>query len=304
MDEIFSPKMIAVLIAIMILLIGYALTLRKSSIDARFESLQKSNGLTKYLAALGQETAKILPEGAVKISRVRENSINGRIRRAGNPWGINAIEFVVLKIGCAVAGLVFGFVCYLAVKDYLTYIPWFVFVLAFGLLGYIYPDHVLSKKEAERTHAFRKELPEALDLLVISMSVSNSMEASMITITPLLKRGIVKDEFEIVCKDLEAGRGITSALQNLTERAPSPDIEAFVNVVIQAQSTGTDMTAALRRRAKTSRQEYIALLDTKIASLESKIMAMLTPTMVMALTIVAVAPSLQSIMGSLGGFSG
>lgn len=300
--EIFTPKLIALLVGLAIVLIGYALTMHRSSVDARFENLEKSKGMTRYLAALGQETAKILPDRIVHTSREKEGSINARIRRAGNPWGINAAEFIILKIGCAVAGIGLGAICYVAVKDYVTYLPWFVFVLAFGALGYIYPDHTLSKKANERIQAFRKELPEALDLLVISNSVSNSMEASLQTITPLLKRGIVKDEFEVVCKDLQAGRGLTSALTNLAERAPTPEIEAFVNVVIQAQTTGTDMTEALRRRSKTSRQEFIAMLDQKIASLETKIMAVLMPTMVMSLTVVAVAPSLQSILGSLGGF--
>lgn len=300
--EIFTPKLIALLVGLTIVLIGYALTMHKSSVDARFENLKKSQGMTRYLAVLGQETVKVLPDRIVHTSRVKEGSITARIRRAGNPWGINATEFVVLKIGCAVAGIVLGGVCYLAVKDYVKYVPWFVFILAFGALGYIFPDHTLSKKEEERVHAFRKELPRALDLLVISSSVSNSMESSFQTITPLLQRGIVRDEFEVVCKDLAAGRGLTASLTNLAERAPTPEIEAFVNVIIQAQTTGSDMTEALRRRSKTSRQEFIAMLDQKIASLETRIMAVLMPTMVMALTVVAVAPSLQSILGSLGGF--
>jgi pilus assembly protein TadC len=301
--DIFTPKLIALLVFIMIVLIGYAFTVRKSSIDARFSTLEKSKGMTKYLALLGQETVKIIPERVVKTNRVKEGSISARLRRAGNPWGVTVTEFLVLKIGACVAGILLGVFAYFAAKDYIS-IPAPVFILAFGAVGYIYPDHTLSKKEKERTIAFRRELPDALELLVDSTSVMNSIEAAMPSVTPLLREGIVKQEFQRVCDDLDAKRGIVDALTDMAERAPSPDIEAFVNIVIQSKTTGTDITQALLRRAKTSRQEYIALIDNKIASLESKIMAMLMPTMVGALMVVAVGPSLVSIFGALGGSGG
>lgn len=298
---IFTPKGIAVLALLLILLIGYAFTVKKSSIDARLDDIQKSKGMMRYLAALGQETAKVLPDSMVTPNRAKTGALTAKIKRAGTPFGIGPLEFNVLRIGCILAGFLFGVVAWVACKDSIEWIPSWVIIAAFGLLGWWYPSHWLTKLGDRREHAFRKELPEALDLLVISTSVSNSMQMSIPKITPLLKDGIVKDEFQLVSKDLAAGRSLTDALNSMSDRSPSPDIEAFVNAVIQAQSTGTDISDTLRRRSKTSRQEYIALLDTKIASLESKIMMMLTPTMVMALTLVAIAPSLTTIFGSLGG---
>jgi pilus assembly protein TadC len=298
--DVFTPKLIGLLFFTMIILIGYAFTVHKSSVDAKFNTLEKSKGMTKYLALLGRETVKIIPDRIVRTNRVKEGSITARLRRAGNPWGVTATEFAVLKIGSAVAGLILGVFLWFVLKDYMP-LPIYVFILATGAFGYIYPDRVLSKKEKLRVIAFRKELPEALDLLVDCMSVSNSIEASIPKVTPLLKEGIVKQEFEQVCKDLRAKRGVIDALTDMAERSPSPDIEAFVNIIVQARRVGSDMTKALERRSKTSRQEYIALLDTRIASLESKIMAMLMPTMVGALVCVAVGPSLTSIFEALGG---
>ena len=298
---IFSVKAITFFTFLLIILIAYAFMVKKSSIDARFDDIQKSKGLMKYLAALGQETVKVLPDSMVAPNRAKVGALTAKIRRAGTPFGIGPVEFNVLRIGCIVAGVAFGVLAWFACKDYIEWLPSWVIIATFGLLGWWYPGHWLTKLGDRREHAFRKELPEALDLLVISTSVSNSIGMSIQKVTPLLKDGIVKDEFELVSKDLSAGRSVADSLTNMSERSPSPDIEAFVNAVIQAQSTGTDMSDTLRRRSKTSRQEYIAMLDTKIASLESKIMMMLTPTMVMALTLVAIAPSMTTIFGSLGG---
>ena len=300
---IITPKLLGLLSFLLILLIGYALTVKKSSVDARFETLEKSKGMSRYLALLGQETVKILPERIVKTDRVKEGSLTARLRRAGNPWGVNATEFIVLRIVTAMIGATLGLFAWFGVSDY-TFIPWFVFVIACAALGYIYPSYKLNKMEKSRNIAFRKELPDALELLVDATSISNSIESAIPRVTPRLREGVVKQEFQLVCNDLKAKRGIVEALTAMSERAPSPDIEAFVNIVIQAQTTGTPVSEALLRRAKTSRQEYIALLDNRIASLDSKIMAMLMPTMIGALSIVAVGPSLVSIVGALGGNAG
>lgn len=269
--------------------------------DAHFEDMQQSKGFMKYLAALGQETVKVLPDRMVTPNRQTESRLAARIKRAGSPFKMGPMEFNVLRIGAIIAGLAFGVLAWVAVKDYVIWLPSWVIIAMFGLLGYWYPGHWLTKLGNEREHAFRKELPEALDLLVISTSVSNSIGSSIQKVTPLLKDGVVKEEFTLVSKDLQAGRSVADSLRDMSDRSPSPDIEAFVNAVIQAQDTGTDMSDTLRRRSKTSRQEYIALLDTKIASLESTIMIMLMPTMVMALVIVSIAPSMQTIFGALGG---
>lgn len=300
-NGLFTPASIGVMTGLLVILIVYTLRVKKSSVDARFDDMQRSKGFMKYLAALGQETVKVLPDKMVQQNREKNSHLQMKLRRAGSPFNMGPVEFNVLRIGCIVAGLAFGVLAWVAVKDYMVWFPSWVIIAMFGLLGWWYPGRWLTKLGDQREHLFRKELPEALDLLVISTSVSNSIGASIQTITPYLQDGVVKDEFTLVSKDLRAGRSVADSLRSMSDRAPSPDIEAFVNAVIQAQDTGTDMADTLRRRSKTSRQEYIALLDTKIASLDTKIMAMLMPTMVSSLILVAVAPSLSSIFSSLGG---
>lgn len=281
------------------MLIAYALTVKKNSVDAQFKSLEQTKGFMKYLAMLGQETAKVLPEQATHVSRVREKSVEARLRRAGNPWGITPTELRVLKIGTAVVGVLVGFMTYFYIKDTAYFIPWYVYAIITGLVGFKLPDVQLTKKEEARMLAFRKELPEALDLIIIANSVQSSIQSAIKTITPLLKDGVVKEEFSQVCKDLRSGRPLDQALSGMAERAPSAEVEGFVSTVIQATTNGQDVTDALRRRSAAMRAEYIALLDRKIASLSSRIMIYLSPTMIIGLMLVAVAPSLSSIVGSL-----
>lgn len=298
--DIFTPRFIALLAFILVILIGYALTVRRSSINARFDNLENSEGMTKYLAQLGQETVKVLPDSFVRTKKVKDGSTAARLNRAGDPWGLDPVSFNVLKIGSAVLCLVLGILLGAFLKDTVTFIPWFVYPIAMGAFGYFLPDYDLNKREKDRMMAFRKQLPNALDFLRLETSTNNSVSLSFQKITPFLERGVVRDEFDNVCKDLDSGRSLEKSLRGLAERSPSPDIEAFVNVIIQAEKeTGSSVQDALERRAKASRKEYIAILNNRIASVEPKIAAMLLPTMVGAMVIVAVGPSISTILRML-----
>lgn len=298
--DIFTPRFIALLAFILVVLIGYAFTVHKSSINARFDNLENSEGMTKYLAQLGQETVKVLPDSFVRTKKVKDGSTTARLNRAGDPWGLDPVSFNVLKIGSAVLCLVLGVLLGAFLKDTVTFIPWFVYPIAMGALGYFLPDYDLNKREKDRMMAFRKQLPNALDFLRLETNTNNSVSMSFQKITPFLERGVVRDEFNNVCKDLNSGRSLENSLRGLAERSPSPDIEAFVNVIIQAEKeNGSSVQDALERRAKASRKEYIAILNNKIASVEPKIAAMLLPTMVGAMIIVAVGPSISTILRML-----
>ena len=299
--SIFTPRLIGLLVFVLVILIAYAFNVRKSSINAKFDSLENSEGMTKYLAQLGQETVKVLPDSFVRTKKVRDGTTAARLNRAGDPWGLDPISFNVLKIGCAVICVLMGSVLGVFLKDTVTFIPWIVWPIVLGILGYMIPEYDLRKREKDRMMAFRKQLPNALDFLRLETESSNSMPQSFQKITPYLERGVVKDEFNNVCKDMDAGRPFADALRGLAERSPSPDIESFVNVLIQS-GNGSDNSIkdALERRAKASRQEYISILNNRIASVEPKIAAMLLPTMVGALVLVAVGPSISTIMNMLG----
>jgi Flp pilus assembly protein TadB len=298
---IWTPAFIGFLVGLIVVMIGYALTVQKNAIDASFDNLQKSKGFLKYMALLGQETVKVLPQGVMRVSRNHEGAITDRIRRAGNPWGINAIEFIVLKIGFAVVGLGFGAATYYLIYDSVSFIPWYVYVLGFAVLGFFLPDYDLKKKGDARMLEFRKQLPNAIDFLIIESSVVQNMSSSLVAIAPMLEDGLVKNELTIVASDLNAGRTLESSLRAFAERAPSSDIEAFVNVIIQASIMDTDATNALQERARTSREERIAFIDQKLASLSSRIMIYLSPSMILSLVIVSIAPSLTTIMSTFSG---
>jgi tight adherence protein C len=235
------------------------------------------------------------------VSRQKQGSIEAKLKRAGNPWGINPMEFVILKIGFAVVGLVFGAGTYYLIYSSISFIPWYVYVIAFTIVGFLLPDYDLKKKGDARMAEFQKQLPDALDILNIQATVNKSLPSCFQAIAPRLEPGLVKDELTVVASDISSGRKMENALKAFADRAPSTDVEAFVNVIIQASAMHTDPAEALRERAQTTRDERIARIDKKIASLSSRIMIYLSPTMIMSLVLVAVAPSLQTTISALGG---
>lgn len=304
MKSVWTPALLGALIFVMVLLIAYALMVKKSSADAQFNNLERSKGFGRYMAALGRETAAILPDSVVAMNREKSGKIAAKLKRAGNPWGITPVEFVVLKFSIALAAFVGGVLAGILLAncgvDMIEKVPWFVYPVVFAVGGFFAPDYQLKVISEQRELAFKKDLPEALDLIIISMSTNNNVDGAIKQMTPLLKDGIVKNEFQTVKQDLMANDTLEHALEQMSERTPSADLEAFVNAVIMASNDQNDPTDALKRRAATSRAEYINLLDQKIASLESRIMIYLSPTLLLSMVIVSIAPSMSTLMGSFG----
>ena len=294
-----NPLFVAILVGLMVLLLGYIATFGKHMVDAQFDGFDGSKGFIKYLAALGKSAAEVMPEGATRMSESYRSQLELRLRKAGNPWGMSPVEFRLLQIGCLIAGAVFGGVAYYLVYDELSMVPWPVFILISSVVGWIIPGRELKKRIADRLISFRRALPAALDFIQIQNTIHANVLNSIITITPRLEKSVVKDEFTILCNDLKSGRDPKLALEDMAERAPSPEMESFVNVIIQSITMSTSANDALEERSKTAREEYIGLINEKIASLSSRIMLYLGPSMILALVLVSIAPSMISIMSSL-----
>jgi len=166
-------------------------------------------------------------------------------------------------------------------------------------VGFIYPKSVYNTAAAKRDLDFKRQLPEALDLLIISLSSGVPFGAALKSALPQMKPGVLKDEFKDISRSLESGKTLSDSLGDFSRKAPSESIKTFVRAVQEATELNVPIIDVLESRADASRKEFFALLQEKTASLESRMMAVLIPTIMPALLIVLIAPSAFSIMDTL-----
>ncbi len=167
-------------------------------------------------------------------------------------------------------------------------------VPAFGALGFILPDFILTSRIRGRRERIRSELPDALDLLAVSVEAGLGLDGAVTKLTEHM-RGALVDEFALTLGEMRIGESRHDALKKMAERVPAPEVAAFVRSVIQADQLGISLGRILRVQAADSRMRRQAAAEEKAMKAPIK---MLFPTAIFifpALFVVLLGPALLNI---------
>ena len=129
--------------------------------------------------------------------------------------------------------------------------------LAFGAagLGYILPNIVLARLEKRRQHRIRLSLPDALDLLVVSVEAGLGLDQAMQRVGEELvfAHPELCEELRLINFELRAGKARSEALHNLGERTGVDDVQSLVAMLVQTDKFGTSIAKSLRVHSDTLR---------------------------------------------------
>lgn len=297
----YTPYILAGLITLLVMLIGYILFVPKNETGLTTEVDKDTNPLLKVINTIGNDFYKSLPKGFINEGRQKKPHprIEALIVRAGNPWNLTAEEFNTIQYVAAFIGFLSSWVVWYGLSTVIS-LPWFVVVPLVTLFAFMIPRIKYNEQAKNRDLEFKRQLPEALDLLIISLSGGRTFPHALREIMPTMQEGVLKEEFTTVIKGLDTGKTLKEVLDDFATRAPNEGIETFIRSVQSATEVNASLVDTLAARAAASRQEFFALIHEKTAKLESKIFMILTPTMMPAVLIVAVAPSIVSMLETLG----
>ncbi len=123
-----------------------------------------------------------------------------------------------------------------------------VIVIAAGLLGYFGPGLYLERMVDRRREELRLSLPDALDLMVVSVEAGLGLDQAIqyvgreLTIT----HPILCEELQLLNLEIRAGKRRAEALRNLADRTGETEIRKLVAILIQTDKFGTSMSDSLR----------------------------------------------------------
>jgi tight adherence protein C len=221
-----------------------------------------------------------------------------RIRRkldlAGNPHGWTVDRVVSGKILGAVAGLVFGLVFGLMIET-----PTLRVILAIGglVVGFFGPNLYLYQKVHERSEQLQRELPDAIDLLTISVESGLGFDAAVQQVARNTE-GPLAEEFSRVLREMQIGQGRADALRALGERTNVPDMRSFVGSMVQADSFGIPVAQVLRVQSSEMRVKRRQRAEEKAQQVPVKITIPLIFCILPTLFIAVMGPAVLSIMDS------
>lgn len=254
--------------------------------------IDSNDTIGKYVRPILNNFLPQFPQ--IKVSNERRKSLNNLITKSGNPWKLNVEEFLGLQIALAVGGFLVS-ILLISTGMIPTLIPPLVLVIFFSAVGYLLPYSKYNTERQARTKAIERELPEALDLLTITLRAGQPFEFALEGVQQQLPESLLKTELGKVVVELQAGVTLETSLRNLTKRFDSEDLESFTKAVTQATQLGSDVSVTLRQQADYVRANYEARLQRMIARLNTTLFIPLALTMLPAFMLIFIAPTMYQL---------
>ena len=171
-------------------------------------------------------------------------------------------------------------------------------LVAGSLIGsYKAPDIWLKNKVTKRSHAIRKGLPDALDLLVICAEAGLTVDAAFGRVAKELGKAYPElgDEFGLTAIELGFLNERRQAFENLASRVDLEAVRGVVTTMIQTEKYGTPLASALRVLSAEFRNERMMRAEEKAARLPAIMTIPLILFILPTLFVVILGPAACSI---------
>ncbi len=234
--------------------------------------------------------------------RLTPNDSGERIRTkleiAGNPPGWTVERVISLKvIGFGVGllvSLLFTFLFGLGLA------PTLAATVIVSLVGYQAPNLYVYQKGYDRTKEIQRAIPDALDLLTISVESGLGFDAALSQVARNTD-GALADEFARVLQEMQIGLGRGAALRALGDRSHVPELKGFVSAMVQADSLGIPVAQVLRVQAKEIRIKRRQRAEEQAQKVAVKILIPLIFCILPCLFIAVLGPAAIGIFTAFNG---
>jgi tight adherence protein C len=234
---------------------------------------------------------RFTPEDA--SDRIRE-----KLERAGNPTGWTVERLLAGKVLGFLAALVVSVGVALTIG--LGFLPMLGLVVLASLAGYMSPNMTLHQRAFDRSEKLAKALPDAIDLLTISVESGLGFDAACAQVARNTA-GPLSDEFARMLQEMQIGRGRATALRSMADRTTLPDLRSFVSAMVQAEAFGIPIGQVLRVQSYEIRVKRRQWAEEKAQQVPVKILVPLIFCILPCLFIVVLGPAGISIMNSFAG---
>jgi tight adherence protein C len=228
-----------------------------------------------------------------QVGRIRH-----RLELAGNPatWDVDRV--VAFKMLGLLAGGALGLLLPLVLGS--GPLPVVGFATLFAVAGYFAPNAGLYQMGYNRREQMRRELPDALDLLTISVEAGLAFDAALSQVARNTT-GPLAEEFFRVLQEMQIGLGRSEAMRGLGERTDLAELRAFVTSMVQADAFGIPIAHVLRVQAKEMRIKRTQRAEELAQKVPVKILFPLIFCILPALFVVILGPAAIQIYQSFSG---
>ena len=228
----------------------------------------------------------------------RTQKISYRLDLAGNPTGWDVDRILGLKALFAIVGAAAGLLFPLLLG--LGLLRTLAATIGLLLIGWLAPSLWLYQVAYNRTQQIRRDLPDALDLLTISVEAGLSFDAAVAQVARNSEGPLAQELFRVL-QEMQIGTGRTNALRGLAERTDLPELRSFVGAMVQADSFGIPISGVLRVQALEMRVKRSQRAEEAAQKVPVKILFPLIFCILPSLFVVIIGPAVVQILRTFQG---
>lgn len=262
---------------------------RTSTVERRLREMQEARLEPARLSELDlsrpsygslERWAKLLSKSPKEMSKLHR-----RLATAGIEQPEAAVLFSLSELGLPI---LLGVAAFLLMSQ-----AGLLFAAIAAVLGYLIPGLWLGQKVAARRTQMQNGLPDALDLLLVSVEAGSGLDQSMVKVGNELMNSYpaLAQEFRSIVTEIRAGRPRAEALRQFSERTKLEDVRALVTTMIQTDKFGTSIGQALRTLAETARVKRRQRAEERAQKLGVKLVFPLALCLFPAMYVVVLGPA-------------
>jgi len=307
MPETNLVIIIAVLAALAVLLITYGVAARpgEDAVQARLSQLvvqPKSLEEMEMQQPFYERVMRPMIQRLARVSRRQEGgmigTIDAKLERAGFPGGLRGADWVGVKllalIAFGIGGLLLGL---LLTRGQFTLA--LLFALVGAAVGYLAPEFWLGRKIKARSMAMTLQLPDALDLLTISVEAGLGFDAALSKCVEKMEGALI-DEFRQALAEVRMGRSRRDSLRDVATRADAQPVTNFIGAIVQAEQLGVPIAKVLQIQSNQLRIERRQRAEEAAAKAPVKMLFPMVGCIFPTIFIVILGPAVVTVMGGVG----
>lgn len=241
---------LGVLLAVM----GVAMPARRDPIEERLilatqrsrtlEEIEMQASFTeRFLKPLSSQMAKVMSR--LTPASAMENT-QKRLMYAGLSARTQVSDYMGMKGLATLVGI--GLAMGLGLRFNTNIWAMAFFILVLGAMGYFGPDLWLRGQISQRKMAVTRALPDAIDLLTISVEAGLGFDQALARVVSKSDNALTR-EFARVIQEMRIGVARRDALRAMVERTGVDDLSSFISAIIQAEQLGASVANVLRIQA-------------------------------------------------------
>jgi tight adherence protein C len=233
---------------------------------------------------------------ARRSDRLGEEKIREKLISAGM-YGTTPRKILGYQVLCAIAFALL--VLWLVPAAGYSIIFGAVLAVAAGAGGWYAPVYYVELKRRARMELIDKQMPDMIDLLVVTIEAGLGVLASMRVASESMSDPLGQ-ELRLTLQEQRMGLSVGQAIESLGRRADAPNMRIFVRAITQGERLGVSIGTTMRNLSLEMRKRRRAMAEEKAQKMPIKMLFPLIFFIFPALFIVILTPMMINIIDALG----